>query len=154
MNMIKKITALILIAMMSSGLVLAKRKVSKSNNSSQDTHSSNITIITTMDEFNNKVLKSDKPAIVKFHTEWCHVCKDMLAVYKRIADNHSNMYNFFEVNAGSANDVSNEFGINAVPTFIIFNNGKEVAVDGGDNGRLSGFYKQSEFMSKVNAAIK
>lgn len=85
----------------------------------------------TTDEFAGEVLQSDKPVLVDFYTERCGPCKMMAPILTEVADEHSDRFKTVKVNAGSDGPLAAEFGVQVVPTFMIFQNGGPVAQRAG-----------------------
>ena len=80
---------------------------------------------TTTDKFEEDVLKSIKPCIVKFYTDTCIPCKLIHPLYLKLSEDHPE-YDFFEVNAETEYKLTEKYCVLSVPTFIFIRNGKEV----------------------------
>ena len=67
-----------------------------------------------------------KPAVlVDAYAEWCHPCK----VMSPVVDNIANLYrkvHFIKFDVDQLPEVASELGIRAMPTFVMFKNGKKV----------------------------
>lgn len=103
-------------------------------------------------EFNNnnfsaEVLNSDKPVLVDFWAEWCMPCKMMLPTINKIADSYAGKVKVGKLNTDDARDVAVKYGINAIPTVILFKGGQEVK-------RLVGLKNEAEFAAALDAVTK
>ena len=63
--------------------------------------------------------------LVDFWAEWCGPCKMMHPVFERMAKKYRHI-RFARVNVDQKQDISMKFGVQAIPTFIMFKDGKQV----------------------------
>lgn len=75
------------------------------------------------DEFEEKVLKSDKKVLVDFYATWCGPCKMLSPVIEKISDKDDS-YNYYKIDVDSAREISKKYGIMSVPTLLIFEDGE------------------------------
>ena len=73
-----------------------------------------------MDTFNENVLDSTVPCIVKFSSEGCHFCQSLKPAYGRLAREFDAQFKFFIVDINEDTQLSDMFAENGVPTFYIF----------------------------------
>jgi thioredoxin 1 len=79
-----------------------------------------------------KLLSSTTYVAVDFFADWCPPCKAIAPVYEQLATKHSvdNVLAFAKVNVDHVQDAAHQYGITAMPTFLFFKEGKQVAVNG------------------------
>lgn len=77
-------------------------------------------------EFEEKVIKSDKPVLVDFYAPWCGPCKMMGPVIEEFAKEVSDKADVYKVNVDEEGDLANQFQVMSIPTLIAFKNGKPV----------------------------
>ena len=63
--------------------------------------------------------------LVDFWAEWCGPCKMMHPIFDRMAKKYRHI-KFARVNVDQNQDISMKFGVQAIPTFIMFKDGKRV----------------------------
>jgi len=77
----------------------------------------------TMKEFEEKVLKSDKPVIVDFYAAWCGPCKMLAPTIDKISE-ADNGIEVFKVNVDQETGLAQKYGVMSIPTIIGFKDGK------------------------------
>lgn len=81
----------------------------------------------TINNFEQEVLKSDKPVIVDFWAPWCGPCQMMGPVIKELSEEADGKYIVGKINIDEEAALAERFNIMSIPTIKIFKDGKEVA---------------------------
>jgi len=77
-------------------------------------------------------------AVLNFWAEWSEPCATLNTVFDQFADLHSQNLKFFKIDAEKFSDVTEKYGVSAVPTFVFLKNGKPVdKVDGANVAELA-----------------
>ena len=74
--------------------------------------------------FDEVIHSSDVPVLVDFWAPWCGPCIMMAPILEEIADNYAGKSKICKLNTDEARDSAMEFGINAIPTTILFRDGQ------------------------------
>ncbi|KAI8965524.1 thioredoxin-like protein [Daldinia sp. FL1419] len=69
---------------------------------------------------------------VDFYADWCGPCKVIAPHYESLAKQYGapGVLAFAKVNVDTAQDAARAFGVTAMPTFMFFKQGRQVAVNG------------------------
>jgi thioredoxin 1 len=81
----------------------------------------------TQQSFEEEVLKSDKPVIVDFWAEWCGPCHAVSPVLDRIVDERDGDLKLVKVNIDEQPELAQQFGVQSIPTMILFKDGAPAA---------------------------
>jgi len=81
----------------------------------------------TEQSFEEEVLQSDKPVIVDFWAEWCGPCHAVAPVLDRIVEERNGDLRLVKVNIDEQPALSQRFGVQSIPTMILFKNGEPAA---------------------------
>ena len=89
------------------------------------------------ENFEEKVLKADKPVLVDFYSDSCIPCKQMAGILGDIEDeNEDNIY-IYKVNVNYDKELAEKYKVMSVPTVICFVNGEA-------KGKTVGLKEQEE----------
>ena len=84
---------------------------------------SNVIEVQNKEDFTKEVLNSESPVLVDFWAEWCGPCKSMHPIFTRMAKKYKSV-RFARVNVDNAQDIAMKYGVQSIPTFIMFKNGE------------------------------
>ena len=76
--------------------------------------------------FEELVLKSDKPVLVDFWAEWCGPCRMVGPVVEEIAKEYAGQAVVGKVNVDNNPGISMKYGIRNIPALLYFKNGEIV----------------------------
>ncbi len=98
------------------------------------------------DNFDQTVLKSDKPVLVDLWATWCKPCLIVEPIIEELADEYSGRVNFVKVDVDQNPKTATRYGIMSIPTLLIFKNGEPVA-------HLVGARPKEELKQSLNAVL-
>ena len=78
----------------------------------------------TSDNFDSKVLQSDKPVLVDFWAEWCGPCKMLSPTIDALASEFSDKYAIGKLNVDDNTEIASQYGIRSIPCLLFFKDGK------------------------------
>jgi thioredoxin 1 len=87
--------------------------------------------------FEELVLKSDKPAIVDFWAEWCGPCRLIGPFVAELATEYDGKAVIGKLNVDENSNVTSQFGIRNIPTVLFFKNGEIVDKQVGATSKAS-----------------
>ena len=76
------------------------------------------------EEFEDVVLKNDKPVFVDFYATWCGPCKMMEPIIEQVSEEVPEV-DFVKIDVDDAEDLAISYGISSIPCMILFKNGEE-----------------------------
>lgn len=82
-------------------------------------------ITITKENFEEEVLKSDKPVLLDFWASWCGPCRMIAPTIEEIAEENDTI-KVGKINVDDERDLSLQFGIESIPTLIVMKDGKIV----------------------------
>ena len=87
--------------------------------------SANIVTLTATN-FDEETRKADTPILVDFWAEWCAPCRMVAPVLERLADEYADKARVGKVNVDEHSGLAVKFGVQSIPTLLLFKNGKVV----------------------------
>ena len=81
--------------------------------------------------FENEVLRSDKPVLLDFYADWCGPCKMLSPVLSEIADEYADVIRVAKVNVDDEPELAMKFKVSSIPMLVLFKNGKIISTSVG-----------------------
>jgi thioredoxin 1 len=82
-------------------------------------------IVTVTDQnWDQEVLKSDQPVLVDFWAQWCGPCRMVAPVLEQLAGEMEGKVRIAKLDVDSNQQTAYHFGVQSIPTFILFKNGQ------------------------------
>jgi len=86
-------------------------------------------------EFEQNVLKSDKPVLVDFWAEWCGPCRMIAPSIDSLAAEYSGRVTVGKLNIDENPDTPMKYGVRSIPTLLLFKGGEVVESTVGVTGK-------------------
>ena len=81
--------------------------------------------------FENELLRSDKPVLLDFYADWCGPCKMLSPILSEIADEYADVLRVAKVNVDDEPELAMKFGVSSIPMLVLFKNGRIVSTSVG-----------------------
>ena len=96
--------------------------------------------IQSKDEFDSEV--KNGLVLVDFFATWCGPCKMLSPVLEEVANENPNL-SVLKIDVDEVGELAARFGIQAIPTLILFKNGQQVAV-------RMGYQNKNQLLAFIN----
>jgi len=74
--------------------------------------------------FDLTIRNAEHPVLVDFHADWCGPCKALAPTLEAIAEVHGDALSVVKVDIDDNGDLATHYGIQKIPTLILFANGE------------------------------
>ncbi|KAI6163640.1 putative thioredoxin [Pisolithus thermaeus] len=72
-----------------------------------------------------ELINGEEPVVIDFYADWCGPCKAISPIFETLSKKFGTI-KFRKVNTDEQEQISQEAGIRALPTFVVFQRGNKV----------------------------
>lgn len=94
----------------------------------------------------NEEINKERVIVVDFFASWCGPCKMLAPVFEDLSNEMGDNANFFKVDIDQSLELARTYGINTVPTMLVFKNGEVV-------DKMVGFMPKESLRSKISEQL-
>lgn len=81
------------------------------------------TLKITRDNFEQEVMKSNKPVLIDFYADWCGPCKIIGPTMEQISDERPDI-KVVKINVDEEGELAQAFNVMSIPTIVVMKEGK------------------------------
>ena len=75
-----------------------------------------------INNFDELVLKSEKPVVLDFWASWCNPCRIMSPIVDEVAESVDEV-NIYKVNVNEQKEIADKYAITSIPTMLYIKDG-------------------------------
>lgn len=99
------------------------------------------------ENFHQEILSNEQPVLVEFSTKWCGTSHIIAPILIEMAAQFKDFIKFCKIDIDEHEDIAAQFGIQRIPTILLFKNGEVVDF-------IYGVVSREILVEKLNALIK
>ena len=96
--------------------------------------------------FQQEVLESSIPVLVDFWASWCMPCRMLSPIIEKLAEENQGKLKVCKLNTDENQNIAAQYGIQGIPTLIVFKEGQEVS-------RTVGVMPKEKLQEKLNPIL-
>ncbi len=96
------------------------------------------------------LINDDKPVLIDFYADWCGPCKAMNSILQEVAQKMGKKARIIKINVNKNPTVAEHYGIQAIPTFLIFQNGN---LKWRQSGMVSAYHLETVINQTIDSTI-
>jgi thioredoxin 1 len=96
--------------------------------------------------FDQEVLQAKETVLTDFYADWCGPCKALAPIIDEVTHELAGRLKVTKLDVDQEPQLSMKYGVQSIPTLILFQNGQEVE-------RLIGFMPKQQLLNKIKAHL-
>ncbi len=98
------------------------------------------------ENFEKEITQSTMPIVLDVYATWCGPCQQMMPILEELEKELGSKYKFAKLNVDEARELSIQYGVTSVPTFVFIKNGEV-------KGKETGYISKEVLKEKIEAAL-
>ncbi|NBP00248.1 MAG: thioredoxin [Proteobacteria bacterium] len=104
-------------------------------------------LMITNENVEQEINKSTLPVILDVYATWCGPCQQMAPIFEELEKELGSKCKFLKLNVDEAREISIQYGITSVPTFVFIKNGEI-------KHKETGYMNKNDLRSKIENFIE
>lgn len=104
-------------------------------------------VVINKDNFEKEIAQSKLPVIIDVFATWCGPCQQMMPIFHELEQEIGSRYKFAKINVDEARELSIQYGVTSVPTFIFIQDNQVKAKE-------TGYMSKEELIEKIEDVFK
>lgn len=88
-------------------------------------HAAGVAEVTDAD-FDDEVLKADRPVLVEFTADWCGPCRQLAPVLSALASEEADRLKVVQLDVDTNPEITTRYAVLSMPTLMVFREGEPV----------------------------
>src|SRR3972149_7858301 len=100
----------------------------------------------TQENFEQEITQATQPVVLDVYATWCGPCQQMMPIVDELEQEFAGKIKFAKLNVDEAREISIQYGVTSVPTFIFIK-------DNVVKGKETGYMAQDILKAKIEALL-
>ncbi len=96
--------------------------------------------------FDQFIVGSEQPVLVDFYADWCGPCRAMAPIITELAERFDGSVKFAKLNVDESPEIAERYGVEGIPTLIVFKKGLEM-------DRVVGLIPRNQLADHLNTIV-
>ena len=100
----------------------------------------------TQENFEQEITQATQPVVLDVYATWCGPCQQMMPIVDELEQEFAGKIKFAKLNVDEAREISIQYGVTSVPTFIFIKNNVV-------KGKETGYMAKDILKAKIEALL-
>jgi thioredoxin 1 len=103
-------------------------------------------ISVTKENFDQEITQATQPVVIDIFATWCGPCQQMTPIVAELEKEFGSKYKFVKINVDEAREISIQYGVTSIPTFVFIK-------DGQVKSKATGYMSKEDLLSRITEAL-